>query len=161
MEAAPRRERKRELPGALEREASAHEELQARLARARQLEPITDTASREKALVGQVLAERRELAMTAARLSPPLYITKELGERPSDPATRKAWEHGVEGIERYRQEHGITNRMRALGPEPRRERESERIAHRLAERRLRERQAQLGREARRAREIGRSLGLGR
>jgi conjugative relaxase-like TrwC/TraI family protein len=158
VEAAPRRERKRELPRALEREAKSREELQARLTRARQLEPVTDTASRQKALAGQVLAERRELAITAARLSPPSYITKELGERPSDPAKRKAWERGVERIERYRQEHGITDPQRALGSQAE---GLDRIPQRQAERTLRESQRSLGRqmEATQARDLGRSHGL--
>ncbi|HKI86367.1 MAG TPA: hypothetical protein VKA53_06455, partial [Thermoanaerobaculia bacterium] len=66
----------------------------------------------------QVLAERRELAITAAKLSPPDYITKELGERPRDPEGRRAWDRGVAGIEGYRQEHGIKDRDTALGKEP-------------------------------------------
>ena len=41
---------------------------------------------------------------------------EELGERPTDPTRRKAWERGVEGIERYRQEHGINDRARRSGP---------------------------------------------
>jgi hypothetical protein len=155
VETMPRRGRKRELPHAREREANAREELQSRLARARQLEPVTGTASREKALASQVLAERRELAITAARLSPPAYITKELGKRPTDPAKRKAWERGVEGIERYRQERGVTDRQRALGSQAK---GLDRIAQQQAERGLRESQRALGRqmEATRVREVGRS-----
>ena len=82
------------------------------------MEPPTNVARAELAMTNQILAERRELAITAARLSPPPYITKELGERPSDPERRKAWERGVEAIEAYRQEHGVTDRGRALGAEP-------------------------------------------
>ena len=65
----------------------------------------------------QVLAERRQLAITAARITPPAYITKELGERPSDPAKREAWDRGVAQIEGYRQENGITDPSQAFGSE--------------------------------------------
>jgi hypothetical protein len=157
VEAAPPRERKRELPGALEREASSREELEARLDRARQLEPVKDTVSREKALAGQVLAERRELAITAARIASPLYIVKELGERPGDPVKRKAWERGVEGIERYRQEHGVKDPHRAFGQE------AERLEQQRAWRRLSEIQRALGLEPQgaRTRDLGRSAGIER
>ena len=64
-----------------------------------------------------MLAQRRQLAITAARVSPPPYISKELRERPSDPAKRKAWDRGVEGIERYRQQHGVKDLGRAFGRE--------------------------------------------
>lgn len=159
-EALPRRERKRKLPRALEREAQSREHLEARIDRARQLEPITDTASREEALVARVLAERRELAITAARLSPPSYILKELGERPTDRAKCKAWERGVEGIERYRQEHGITDRARAFGPDAKSG--AERAVQEQARRRLMEAQRALGRqiETGRVREVGRSISIG-
>lgn len=161
VETMPRRERKRELPRALEREANAREELQSRLTRARQLEPISDTASKEKAIAGQVLAERRELAIAAAHLSPPSYITKEIGERPTDPAKRKAWDRGVDGVERYRQEHGIKDPHRAFGKEAKRG--AERARQEAARRRLLEAQRALGSDqhAARARKLSRGLSIGR
>jgi hypothetical protein len=64
-----------------------------------------------------VLAERRQAAITTAKLSPPDYIIRELGERPSDPEKRKSWDKGVSEIERYRQEHGIKDPEHALGRE--------------------------------------------
>lgn len=74
-----------------------------------------DVARREFAVADRVLAERRELAIIAARISPPAYVKSELGERPSDPAKRKGWDRGVSQIERYRQEHGIKDPSKALG----------------------------------------------
>jgi AAA domain len=114
-EALPRRERKRELPRAIESEENSRQHLEAQQARVRQLEPVSEDARRERKAAQQVLAERGELAITAARISPPPYIIKELGERPSDPAKRKAWERGVKAIETLRQDNGITDNRHALG----------------------------------------------
>jgi hypothetical protein len=98
----------------------------------------------------------------ATRIARPTYITKELGERPTDPEKRRSWEAGVRTIEGYRQEHGVKDRNRAFGPD----RDSNRSAERdreEAQRRLRESQRALGRlkERARVREMGRSLGIGR
>jgi len=125
-----------------------------------------DSARRELAVAEQVLAERRELALTAARIAPPPYITKELGERPTDPTKHRAWERGVAGIESFRQEHGVKDphralgRERAFGPEPRRA--AERTAHEAQLRRIREtkRVLGLGQHAARARDLGRGIGIG-
>jgi len=151
---APRRERKREMPHAIEREANCREHLELLLAEARRMEPLHKVARAELVTTNQILTERRELAITAVRISPPPYITKELGERPSDLEMRKAWERGVEAIEAYRQEHGVTDRGRALGAEPSRGVEGER-----AQRLLREVQLNLGREVRleRSKELGRGM----
>jgi hypothetical protein len=69
----------------------------------------------ELAAVEAVLSERCRVAVAAARVSPPDYVLKELGERPSDPAKREAWDSAVRGIEGYRQRHGIVDRDSALG----------------------------------------------
>jgi hypothetical protein len=58
--------------------------------RVERLEPLRDDARRESAAIRQVLSEREEQALTAARLSPPSYIVKELGERPREPVEAKA-----------------------------------------------------------------------
>jgi hypothetical protein len=104
--------------------------------------PSGDAACRELAVADQVLAQRRELAIIAARISPPAYVKNELGERPSDPAKRKAWDRGVAGIERYRQEHGIKDPNKAFGPEAKRG--AERARQQAATRRLQEIQRALG-----------------
>jgi conjugative relaxase-like TrwC/TraI family protein len=117
-------------------------------------------ARHELAVADQVLSERRQLAITAARLSPPTYIKTELGERPSDPTRCKAWDRGVEQIERYRQQHGVTDRARPFGPEAKRG--AERARQESARRRLSQVQRGLGGKlASRARSLGRSSGIGR
>ena len=120
-----------------------------------------DAAQRELIAVDRVLAQRRELSLTAARIAPPPYVTAELGERPADPAKRREWEHGIGIIERYRQENGITDRSRAFGAKP--ERSLERTRREAELRRLRELQRRLGREQSRARtrELRRGLRIAR
>jgi hypothetical protein len=88
--------------------------------KASELTVPSGSARRELAVADRVLAERRELAITAARIAPAAYITKELGERPSDPAKRQAWDRGVAQIERYRQEHGVRDPNKAFGREGKR-----------------------------------------
>jgi conjugative relaxase-like TrwC/TraI family protein len=124
--------------------------------------PAPDHSARhELALADRVLAERRQLAITAARLSTPPYIRAELGERPSDPAKRKAWDRGVEQIERYRQEHGVKDQGKAFGPAGKGG--AERARQEAARRRLRETQRSLGRDRPMAQErgSGQSIGPGR
>jgi conjugative relaxase-like TrwC/TraI family protein len=122
---------------------------------------VGDAARRELAVADQVLAQRRELAIIAARISPPAYIKAELGERPSDPTKRKAWDRGVSQIERYRQEHGIKDPNKALGREAKRG--AERARQEATWRRIREAQRALGlgQHAARARQLGRGLSIGR
>lgn len=115
------------------------------------------SAREELALVERVLAGRRQLAITAARLAPPEYIRRELGERPVDPNRRRSWERGVGLIEAYRQEHGVRDPGHALGTEPKGGVERARREAQL--RQLRQVQRELGREAGPARE--RELGIGR
>ena len=81
----------------------------------RQLPVPSGTPLQELAVADRVLAERRELAITAACISPPAYIRNDLGERPSDPTKRRAWDHGVTEIETYRQRYGVKDPNRALG----------------------------------------------
>ena len=116
---ASRRQRRRELPAATEREVACRASLERLLSEEKQIGPVSGEARREASAIDQVLAERRVLALTAARLSAPDYIERELGRLPSDPQKRESWERGVEGIERYRQEHRVTDRRSALGAEPR------------------------------------------
>jgi hypothetical protein len=46
---------------------------------------LTETATREDAIAGQVLAGCHELAVIAARIAPSIYIRKELGRGPAIP----------------------------------------------------------------------------
>ncbi len=139
---APRAQRKRELARASEREAQCRATLERLREEERRIGPLASRAPQEAAAIEAVLAERRSLAITAARVSPPRYISAELGQRPGDPAKRRAWDRGVEAIERYRQEHGIGDSERAFGAEPKDGRE--RATWNAQRRRLAERQRQLG-----------------
>jgi conjugative relaxase-like TrwC/TraI family protein len=108
----------------------------------------------ELAVIDSVLAERRRLAITAARISPPAYVTRALGERPAEPGPRAHWEAGLNAIERYRQEHGVRDRENALGRRPRE------AAARIDWART-SREVQQSAERIRGRELARSMELGR
>lgn len=54
----------------------------------------------------------------AAEFTPPAYVTCVLGDRPTVPAQRQTWGRAVAAIERYRQQHGVTDIDRPLGARP-------------------------------------------
>jgi conjugative relaxase-like TrwC/TraI family protein len=106
-----------------------------------ELPPATHDARAEVAAIDAVLDRRRDLALAAARVSPPDHIVAELGERPAEGPGRVAWDGAVRVIEGYRQRNGLQDRDAALGPEPkdrtaRRERERAQGAMRRAQREL-------------------------
>jgi conjugative relaxase-like TrwC/TraI family protein len=106
-----------------------------------ELSPVAHDARAEVAAIDAVLDRRRDLALAAARVSPPAYVVAELGERPVEGPERLAWDGAVRVIEGYRQRNGLRDRDTALGPEPtdraaRRERERTRGAMRRAQREL-------------------------
>ena len=157
----PRRQRREELARIDSWEGRSRRET-ARLESELADMPVAGTAARgELAVADQVLAQRRELAIIAARISPPAYVKSELGERPTNPAKRKAWDRGVSQIERYRQKHGISDPTKALGREAKRG--AERARQQATMRRLQEAQRALGlgQHAARARQLGRGLSIGR
>lgn len=121
--------------------------------------PQADQAAMRSELdaVEQVLSHRRAPQIAAARIEPPQYIVRELGERPADPAKRESWDRGVKKIESYRQEHGVTDKSRAFGTRP-----QERSARKAAERSLRRIQRELGlkRQLARVRRAERGFGRG-
>jgi conjugative relaxase-like TrwC/TraI family protein len=158
----PRRQRKAELARIDTYEPLSRKAFDRLEAEGRELPAAPGGSAREElAVADQVLAQRRQLAITAARVAPPPYISKALGERPSDPAKRKAWDRGVEGIERYRQEHGVKDLGKAFGSEAKRG--AERARQVAARRQLNETQRVLGlgQHAARARDLGRGMGIGR
>jgi conjugative relaxase-like TrwC/TraI family protein len=165
VEALGWRERRQKLPYARESEELLHDRLDENVAKLERMEPPGSALRRERTIADQLLSEREEQMLTAIRLSPPSYVTKELGERPSDPAKGKAWDRGVKEIEGYRREHGVTDKRRAFGREP--ESISQRAAREAAQRRLRETQLRLGRERqlaqerKRVRSIERGFSIGR
>jgi conjugative relaxase-like TrwC/TraI family protein len=121
--------------------------------------PQADQAAMRSELdaIEQVLADRRAPQIAAARIEPPSYIVRELGERPADSVKRESWDSGVRKIESYRQEHGVTDKSRAFGTRP-----QERSARKAAERSLRRIQRELGlkRQLARARRAERGIGRG-
>lgn len=161
VQALPRRQRRAELAQVDAREAHSLRAIARLEAEAREMPVPGETARRELAVAEQVLAQMRQLAITAAQISPPAYVKSELGARPSDPAKRQAWDRGVAQIESYRQQHGVEDPRRAFGQEARRG--AERARQQAALRRLHETQRVLGlgRHSVRARDIGRGLGIGR
>jgi hypothetical protein len=159
-EALPRRQRQGELTRIGSQQTQSRDAIARYEDEMRKLS-VSEAARRDLAVVERVLAQRRQLAATAARIAPPAYVTAELGERPADPVRRRAWERGVVEIEAYRQEHGITDRRRAFGNEP--SRSAKRQRHEAELHRLREVQRLLGREQHRVRtrELRRGFGIAR
>jgi len=153
---ANRRQRERTEGELRHRERSAY--LEARRARAeqRQLPPVEHSARAEVAVIEHLLAERERVALTAVRLNPPDYITRELGERPSDWAKRDHWDRAVKGIEDYRSSYGVTDRDSALGPKP--TDALQRASFNMGEQTLRQGQRALDREPTRGREVDHSIG---
>ncbi len=124
--------------------------------------PPTDHSAREQVEVIKALQEERSRqVLLAARISPPAYITAELGERPTDHRKRSAWDRGVQEVEDYRREHGVTDPDRALGEKPGRDHEAQ-WEHGLAERSLHEAQHQFGRDhgIERSHDLGHGFDLG-
>jgi len=142
-------------------EERALEQIAALRAEREQLPEVGHEARAKSAVADHLLAERERAATTAARLSPPCYITSELGERPSDPAKAREWDRAVRGIEGYRVRNNVVDRDNALGPKTTdRSRQQEQAeARRQIERT--QRQLQLQRSQQRTAEQSIHLGLGR
>lgn len=132
-------------------------------AQQRGLAPVQHRARAEAAVIDYLLAERRRAELAALRISPPTYIVKGLGERPSDLRKRSTWDRAAQGVETYRKENGVRDRDSALGPRP--DRGPKRAQWEAQQRRLRESQRRLGLEQARSRDLQRgarrSLGIGR
>jgi hypothetical protein len=79
------------------------------------MQPPGTQVRRERELTEQLLARRAAQELAAARIEPPAYIVKELGERPTEPAKARVWDQGVREIEGYRLEHGVTDTVRVFG----------------------------------------------
>lgn len=124
-----------------------------------ELAEVRHEARAQEAVIKSVLAERERLAAAAACVSPPDYITKELGERPSDPEKARQWDSGVREIEGYRERNGVVDRDSALGPKP--QDHSTAHEHRQAQRQIEQRQRQLQLQRQRIREQSIDLGIGR
>jgi hypothetical protein len=142
----PRRGRaRREYRDALDqierRERSDLRELGRQEVERSELPDASHDARAEVAAIDTILDRRRDLALAAARVSPPDYIVAELGPRPDVGADRVAWDGAVRDVESYRQRNGIRDRSHAFGSEPtdqaaRQEREWAQQAMRRAQRQL-------------------------
>jgi hypothetical protein len=141
VEALGRRERREQLPLAQANEERWGEAFAERTAALEQMQPPGTEVRRERELAEQLLAQRSAQVLAAARIEPPPYITKELGERPAEPAKARVWDQGVREIESYRLEHGVTDTVRVFGlkpPDP-----GERLERKDAKRRLADHQHRL------------------
>lgn len=152
------------MPRASESERLFGERLAEETAKLAQMEPPSSAARREREIAGQLLGTRSAQALAAARIEPPSYIVKELGQRPADPARAKTWDRGVQEIEGYRLEYGVKDQRNALGREP--QDGAARAAREAARRRLAEAQHRLGLEQlaktrQRTRSVERGLSIGR
>ncbi len=125
------------------------------------VEPPTNAARRAHNIARGELAERDARELLAIRLATPAYVTRELGERPSDPRMARAWDRGVTAIQGYRREREITDTTRALGERP--NTGIDRAAQETAQRRVREAQRHLGLQQQldRLESIERDMGFGR
>lgn len=144
VEALGWRERRQKLPRATESERLLSERLAEETARLAQMEPPSSAARRAREIAGQLLDTRSAQALAAARIEPPPYIVKDLGQRPADPAKAKAWDRGVQVVEGYRLEYGVKDMRNAFGREP--QDAAARAVREAARRRLAETQRRLGRE---------------
>jgi conjugative relaxase-like TrwC/TraI family protein len=141
VEALGRRERREQLPLAQANEERWGKVFAERTAALEQMQPPGTEVRRERELAEQLLARRAAQALAIARIEPPSYIVKELGERPTEPAKARVWDQGVREVESYRLEHGVTDTARVFGPKP--PEPGERLERRNAERRLADHQRRL------------------
>lgn len=130
------------LPYANEREELLRERLAENVAKLEQMERPGTDARREREIASHLLDTHSAQALAAARIEPPSYIVKELGQRPADPTKAKTWNRGVQDIEGYRLENGVKDTRNAFGRDP--QNGAERAAREAARRRLAEVQRRLG-----------------
>jgi conjugative relaxase-like TrwC/TraI family protein len=114
----PRRQRREKMARLEVRERSTAERLGRMKDELRELPASEHQARAEVAVIDHLLERRERSAMAAVQLSPPNYLTGELGERPSDPRKRVAWDKAARQVERYRAQHGLGDRDTALGSRP-------------------------------------------
>jgi uncharacterized coiled-coil DUF342 family protein len=62
--------------------------------------------------------DHRDRVVERAIKAPPRYLTRVLGERPTHPAQREAWDQAVRSVETYRAKHHVHERHTTLGREP-------------------------------------------
>jgi len=141
-----------------ESRAAVRQRIEQRQAEKAALAEVRHEARAKAAVAEHVLSERARLAATAARLSPPDYITSELGERPSDPTKAREWDRAVRGVEGYRLRNDVVDRDKALGPKP--QDHVRALEHADAERQIQQAQRQLRLEQSRQRVAAWSIEIG-
>lgn len=140
-------------------EEGARQQIEELVAKQARLAEVRHEARAEAAVAQSLLAERERLAAMAARLSPPDYITNELGERPGGPVEAREWDKGVEGIEGYRIRNGVVDRDSALGQKPADHAQAREHAQAERQLQLAQRRLQLQHEQARTLELGRGIEL--
>jgi hypothetical protein len=95
------------------------------------LERHPDAIATERELT-RVLAWRGRVGAKAAELDRPGW-SRELGELPTSVRGRRAWRQTHALLSEYRQGYGVTDPLRALGPEPRCLDQGQRQARRIAQ----------------------------
>lgn len=153
--------RSRPSPAHPSNEESALKWIATARAESEQLPEIGHEARARSAVAEHLLAEHERAAAIAARLSPPDYITSEIGERPSDPAKGREWDKAVGGIEGYRTRNGVGDNDSALGAKP--QEHSKAREHEQAQRQIERAQRQLQLQQAQHRQVEQSahLGIGR
>jgi hypothetical protein len=156
---ADRAERERAERDRAARERWAREEAERLRGEGRELPDVRHEARAEAAVIESVLADRERLAAAAARVSPPDYIKRELGERPSDPGKASEWDKAVRGIEGYRLRNRVVDRDSALGAKPKEPAKAH--EHDQTQRQIgqAQRRLQLQRSRARERAIGHEIGI--
>ena len=66
----------------------------------------------------RTLAWRRRATGIAVEADRPGYVLEAMGPVSASTRGRRAWRHAAAEIEQYRHTYGITDPVRALGPEP-------------------------------------------
>jgi hypothetical protein len=79
-----------------------------------------DLAQREQRVddLTQQRDAQRERVIDRAIQHPPRYLTRALGERPTEAKQRAAWDSAVREVETYRAKHSIRDQHTALGRQP-------------------------------------------
>jgi conjugative relaxase-like TrwC/TraI family protein len=119
------------------------------------LPEVGHEARAEVAAIDTILDRRVDMALVAARISPPDHIVAELGQRPAEGWGQVAWDGAAREIEAYRQRNDVRDRDHAFGPEPKEQ--AARPERERAQQSIRRAQRELGIERVQAVERTRSL----
>jgi hypothetical protein len=176
IEQQRRRTRERERPAAeqqvrvaVERERKARDALDVLAQQGRNLEleqqPLRAWVAANKERRSQLADVDRQIAARIHTLGaigladPPSHLVAILGHPPRDPSRRVTWADTAGQILAHREQYGITDNRRALGPDRHRDRQQDLDAQRLKPR-IEQAQQELGRSPR-SLQLDRGVGLER